>query len=342
MPADGNQSVAEPGAEVSMRQVTYLEAIAEAQREEMRRDPSVMIMGEDIEVSIFGTTAGFLEEFGAKRVRNTPISEAGFCGAAVGAAMTGLRPIVDLSIASFIWVAMDQIVSQAAKTRYMFGGQATIPVVYRASMFYGGANAAHHSDRPHSTLMTIPGLKIVTPSGPHEVKGLLKAAIRDDDPVIFLEDSKLWFSRGPVPEEEYVLPLGKAEILRSGTDVTLVAIAGSVPLARRALDELEADGISVELIDPRTVAPMDFDTIYESVRRTGRLVVADPASRTCSAASEIVARVTEDVFESLSTAPRQVTAPDVPIPFSPALENLLYPTSDRIAAAVRGALGEEN
>jgi pyruvate/2-oxoglutarate/acetoin dehydrogenase E1 component len=326
-------------AQAATRKITYLAAIGEAQREEMRRDERVMIMGEDLEVSIFGTTSGFLEEFGASRVRNTPISEAGFTGAAVGAAMTGLRPIVDLSIASFFWVAMDQLVSQASKTRYMFGAQATIPVVFRAAMFYGGGNAAHHSDRPHSTMMTIPGLKIVAPSGPYEAKGLLKAAVRDDDPVIVIEDSKLWFSRGPVPAEEYLLPLGQAAVVRPGSDVTLVAISGSVPLAMDAAQTLQAEGISVEVIDPRTLAPLDFPTIFESVSRTGRLVVADPGSRTCSAASEITATVAEEIFHELRSPPRRVTAPDIPIPFSPALEGPLFPSHDSIASAVRDVLG---
>ena len=190
------------------RRINYLGAIMEAQLEEMRRDPSVIIMGEDIRASVFGTTDGFLEEFGPARVRNTPISELGFCGAAIGAAMTGLRPIVDLTISSFLFVAMDQFVSQAAKNRYMFGGQASIPVVYRATMFYGNAMAAHHSDRPYPMFMGVPGLKIITPSSPYDVKGLLKSAIRDDDPVLCFEDQTVWAGRGEVPDGEYLIPLG--------------------------------------------------------------------------------------------------------------------------------------
>lgn len=317
------------------KRVTYLEAIAAAQRQEMRRDPSVFIMGLDIEANVFGTTGGFLQEFGAERVRNVPLSEAGFTGAAAGAAMTGLRPIVDFNISSFMYVAMDQLISQVAKARYVFGGQASLPVVYRSAMFYHGSNAAQHSDRPYPMFMNVPGLKVIAPSGPLEAKGLLTAAIRDDNPVLCFEDATLWGSRTEVPQGDVVLPLGTAAVLRPGNDATVVAIAGSVPLSVAAAEQLAADGISVEVIDPRTLVPLDRGTILDSVAKTGRLVVVDPAHRTCGAAAEIAACVVEDGFDSLQAGIARVTTPDTHPPFSPTLEASLYPTVERIVAAVR-------
>lgn len=319
-----------------MREITYLEAVYEAQHEEMQRDERVFIIGEDIETSFFGTTSGFLEEFGAKRVRNTPLSENGFIGAAAGAALVGARPIVDVTIASFLYVAMDQLISIASKATYMYGGQARVPLVIRASMFYGGNNAAQHSDRPHPVFMNIPGFKIIAPSTPVDMKGLLKSAVRDDDPVISFEDGTLWGSRGPVPEDgDLLVPIGQADVKRQGTDVTVVAIAGTVPQALAAASELEGDGISVEVVDPRTLVPLDTAAILGSVEKTGRLVVADPAHRTCSAASEIAAVVAEDGFWSLKAPIQRVTTPPVHVPFSPALEPQMYPTKDKIVQAVR-------
>lgn len=321
-----------------MREISYLGAIYEAQREEMERDSRTLIMGQDIEANVYGTTTGFIESFGPERVRNAPLSENGFVGAAAGAAMAGMRPIVDMTIASFIYVAMDQIVSITAKATYMYGGQTNVPVVLRAAMFYGGSTAAQHSDRPHPMLMTVPGLKIITPSSPYDAKGLLKTAIRDDDPVISFEDSTLWFAKEEVPEEEYLVPLGRAAVKRDGGDVTVVAVAGSVPHALRAADALGAEGISVEVIDPRSLVPLDKATILASVEKTGHLVVADPAHRTCSAASEIAAIVADEGFWSLDAPVLRVTTPDVHPPFSPPLERLMYPTSETIADAVRRSL----
>ena len=322
-----------------MREMTYLQALAEAGAEEMRRDSRVFVMGEDIQTGLFGATAGFIDEFGPERVRNTPISEVGFVGAAVGAAMTGLRPIVDMSISVFLYVAMDQVVSQAAKDTYLFGGQARIPLVIRSALFYGGSNAAHHSDRPYPMFMNVPGLKIITPSTPYDAKGLLKAAIREDDPVLCFEDSTLWYSKGPVPEEEYVVPLGKADVKREGSDITIVAIAGSVPHALTAAKQLEGEGIAAEVIDPRTLVPLDWDTILSSVAKTGYLVVVDPAHTTCSAASEISAIVAEHGFADLRGSIARVTTPDVQIPFSPALERQLYPNAKKIVTAAHKAMG---
>jgi pyruvate dehydrogenase E1 component beta subunit len=322
-----------------MREITYLQAIYEAQREEMQRDERVFIIGEDIEASFFGTTAGFVEEFGPKRVRNTPLSENGFIGAAAGAAMVGARPIVDVTIASFLYVAMDQLISIVSKATYMYGGQARVPLVIRAAMFYGGNNAAQHSDRPHPVFMNMPGFKIIAPSTPADMKGLLKSAVRDDDPVLSFEDGTLWASKGPVPEDgDYLVPLGRAEVKREGTDVTVVAIAGTVPQALSAAADLEATGVSVEVVDPRTLVPLDSATILGSVEKTGRLVVADPAHRTCSAASEIAALVAEEGFWSLKAPIQRVTTPPVHVPFSPALEPQMYPTRDKIVQAVQRAL----
>ena len=322
-----------------MREITYLQAIYEAQREEMQRDERVFIIGEDSEASFFGTTAGFLEEFGPKRVRNTPLSENGFIGAAAGAALVGARPIVDVTIASFLYVAMDQLISIVSKATYMYGGQARVPMVIRAAMFYGGNNAAQHSDRPHPIFMNMPGFKIIAPSTPGDMKGLLKSAVRDDDPVLSFEDGTLWASKGPVADDgDYLVPLGRADIKRPGSDVTVVAIGGTVLHALAAAAELEAGGVSVEVVDPRTLVPLDTAAILGSVEKTGRLVVADPAHRTCSAASEIAAMVAEEGFWSLKAPIQRVTTPPVHVPYSPALEPQMYPTRDKIVDAVRRTL----
>ncbi|MGH7903132.1 MAG: alpha-ketoacid dehydrogenase subunit beta [Candidatus Dormibacteraceae bacterium] len=322
-----------------MSTLTYLAAIGAAQREAMAEDERVVLLGEDVRSNLFGTAPGFVELFGADRVINTPISEASFAGIGVGAAMTGLRPIVDFTYATFMYLAMDQLINQAAKNRYMFGAQASIPIVYRAGMFYGASTAAHHSDRPYPMFMNVPGLKIVAPAGAHDAKGLLRTAIRTDDPVLVFEDATLWTRREELPEEEFFVPLGEARMVREGGDVTVVAIAGAVHHARAAAESLAGEGISVEVIDPRSLVPLDRGAILRSVAKTGRLVVVDPACRTCSAASEIAAIVAEEGFESLRAPIRRVTTPDVPIPFSPPLEKPLYPDRLKIEAAVRTALG---
>lgn len=318
-----------------MRDLNYLAAIREAMLEEMRRDPTVFLMGEDVTHNVFGATGGFVDEFGPERVRDTPISEAGFTGAAAGAALAGMRPIVDYTIASFMYVAMDQLVSIVAKATYMYGDQAKMPVVFRAGMFFGGGNAAQHSDRPYPMFMSIPGFKIILPSTPYDVKGLLKTAIRSDDPVICFEDGMLWGTSGPVPEEEYLIPFGQADVKRAGTDVTVVALASRVLEAMKAAEALSSEGISLEVIDPRTLVPLDRDTILDSVAKTGRLIVVDEAHRTCSAASEIAAIVAEDGFSTLKAPIVRLTTPDVHIPFSPPLERVMYPDATEIEATVR-------
>ncbi|GAA4927583.1 pyruvate dehydrogenase E1 component beta subunit [Actinomycetospora succinea] len=324
------------------QQLGFLQAINRAQHEEMTRDGSVVLMGQDLRANVFGAAAGALEAFGPSRVRDLPLAEAGSIGVAAGAAMAGLRPIVDLTVASFVFGAMDQFVSQLAKARYMFGGQATLPVVVRAALYYQGGTAGHHADRPYPMFMNVPGLKIIVPSTAPDLLGLLKSAIRDDNPVLCFEDANLWGrkGRGPaMPEDvEHLVPLGSAAVRRPGSDVTIVGIGLGSWLAQQAAEELAADGVDAEVIDPRTLVPMDWPTILASVRRTGRCVVVDPANRTCSAASEIAARVVEDCFDALRGPVVRVTTDDTHVPFSPALEKQIYPTQAKVVAAVRRAL----
>jgi pyruvate/2-oxoglutarate/acetoin dehydrogenase E1 component len=326
-----------------MAQTVFVEAINEAIKEEMRRDENVFIMGEDIRRAVYGATADLLDEFGGKRVLDTPLSENGFFGAAVGASLVGMRPIVE-TLTSFMWVGMDQLISQAAKMRYMFGGQATLPVVYRATMFYGGGSAAHHSDRSYPMFMNMPGIKVVVPSNPADMKGLLKAAVRDDDPTIVFEDGTLFGMRGEIPDNdtlaqgELVVPFGEAKVVREGTDCTIVGIGGSVNHAAAVADQLAGEGISVEVIDPRTLVPLDKQAILKSVEKTGRLVVADPAHKVCSAASEIASIVAEEGFWSLQAPIQKVASEQVHIPYTPSLEKHVYPNVEKIAAAVRRTL----
>ena len=331
-----------------MAVMSYLGAIGAAQREAMEADERVIIIGDDVEANVYGTTGAgksrkvkgdFLEMFGHDRIRNTPISEEVIVGAAAGAAMTGLRPIVDLSYSSFLYMAMDQFVNQVAKNRYMFGGQASMPVVFRSAMFYGLNTGAHHSDRPYPMFMNVPGLKIMVPASPTDAKGLLRTAVDLDDPVLTFEACTLWGLKEDVPEEEFRIPFGVGRTAREGADVTVVAIASAVPEALAAAAQLAEEGVSVEVIDPRTLVPLDVDLIVRSVAKTGRLVVADPAHRTCGAAAEISAIVAEEAFESLRAPIVRVATPDTQIPFSPALEKQLYPSSSTIAAGIRRVAG---
>jgi acetoin:2,6-dichlorophenolindophenol oxidoreductase subunit beta len=329
--------------------MSYIAAIGAAQLEAMKADERVIVIGEDVEANVYGTTGGsrqraeegdFVQMFGRNRVRNTPISEETIVGATIGAAMTGLRPIVDLSYSSFLYLAMDQFVNQAAKSRYMFGGQGSIPVVFRSAMFYSLNTGAHHSDRPYPMFMNVPGLKIIAPASPTDAKGLLRAAVDSDDPVLMFEAVPLWGLKEEVEEDEYRIPLGEARTVREGGDATVVAISGSVVEAVAAADALGEEGISVEVIDPRTLVPLDTAAILRSVEKTGRLVVAEPAHRTCGAAAEISAMVVEEAYGALRAPIVRITAPDMQIPFSPALESLFYPDREKIAAAVRRVCGE--
>jgi pyruvate/2-oxoglutarate/acetoin dehydrogenase E1 component len=314
------------------RRISYMEAIVEAQIEEMHRDNRVILMGEDL--SVYGD-GKVMQSFGSQRVWCTPISENSFAGMAVGAAMTGLRPIVALSIASFMYLASDQIINQAGKLRYMTGGQMSVPAVFRCSLYYDKSLAAQHSDRPYPMFMNAPGLKVLAPTTPADMKGLLKSAIRDDDPVMIFEDTTLWTTKEEVSTDpDRLVPIGKAEVKHLGSDVTIVAIAGCMKHALAAAAALEEEGISVEVVDPRSLVPLDTETIIQSVRKTGRLIVVDNANRTCNAAAEIAAIVAEEAFESLQRPIRRLSTPDVHIPFSPALEKGLYPSRDSIILAV--------
>ncbi|RYY27709.1 MAG: alpha-ketoacid dehydrogenase subunit beta [Sphingomonadales bacterium] len=320
----------------STQKLSYLQAIVEAQREEMRRDDSVILMGEDI--AVYGAQTLF-DEFDETRLWNTPISEGSFTGVGVGAALTGLRPIVDLTIASFAYLASDQIINQAAKLRFMTGGQLKVPFVVRLSTFYNNRTAAQHADRPYPLFMNTPGLKVIAPATASDMKGLLKSAIRDDDPVVMFEDINLWGKKGEVPvDEDFLIPIGKADVKRVGSDVTIVAFAGTVPTALAAAELLAKEGVNAEVVDLRTLVPMDKEAILKSVAKTGRLVIADNSHRVGSVASEVAAIVCEEGFDSLRKPIQRVTTPAVHIPYNPTLEKQLYPTKDTIAAAVRRIL----
>jgi len=331
-----NTVTKEPTTQQTHKKINFMEAIVQAEIEELQRDERVIIMGEDL--AVYGGSALF-NAADKSRLRSLPISENSFSGLAVGAAMTGLRPIVDLTIASFMYLASDQIINQAGKLHYMTGGQMKVPVVFRCSMWHGSAIAAQHSDRPYPMFMNAPGLKILAPSTPAEMKGLLKSAVRDDDPVVIFEDNALWPVKELVPTDlDFLIPIGKADIKKTGSDVTLVAISGCRLEAMKAAEALEDEGISVEVIDPRTLVPLDKETIINSVAKTGRLVIVDSANRTCNAAAEIAAIVAEEAFESLKKPIQRLSTPDVHIPFSPALETQLYPSKASIMAAVKKIL----
>lgn len=328
-------------ARASTRTISYLQALNEALREEMRRDEKVVVLGEDVEVGgALSILKGLAAEFGKERVRNTPISEAAFVGAAIGLAANGYRPVVDLMFSPFMWCAMDQCCNQAAKWRYMTGGQVSLPIVYRmATGQLGGEAAAQHTCSIYSQFMQVPGLKIVIPANSHDAKGLLKMAIRDPDPVLFFEVTRLNGTKGPVPDEDYIVPFGVSDMPRPGRDVTIVGIGYMVAEAMRAAEILAEQGVSAEVIDPRTLVPLDIEAIVKSVRKTHRIVVADEATPMASAASEIITSVVEQAFEYLDAHPTRVCALNVPTPFSPVLERAVLPDAGRIVGAVREQLG---
>ena len=318
-----------------MREISFQKALDEAVAEEMRRDARVITLGTDF-------TGDPAKEFGATRVRFTPISEAVLTGMGLGAAGCGVRPIVNWRMVTFSFVAMDQIVNQASKIRYMFGGQADFPVTYRCTTGGGIGLAAQHSQSPYSMWMHLAGLKIILPSTPADAKGLLKSAIRDNNPVVSFECSRLATATGPVPDGDHLVPIGVAEVKRAGRDVTIVGLAYYVPEALAVAEELARDGISIEVVDPRTLVPMDVDAIRASVRKTGRVVIVDEAPATCSAASEIAALIAEDpeTFRVLKAPVRRVCAVPVPVPYSPPLEQAALPSREDIKAAVYGVLKE--
>jgi pyruvate/2-oxoglutarate/acetoin dehydrogenase E1 component len=317
-----------------MRELTYNEAAVEAIAEEMRRDPRIFYMSTD-------PIGPLLQEFGAERIRATPIAEAALTGMAIGAAGSGFRPIVDWRQVTFCFVAMDQIVNQASKIHYMFGGQVSFPILYRAAVGGGTQLAAQHSQSPYAMFMNLAGLKMFLPSTPYDIKGLLKTAIRDNNPVISFESNRLIGKKGPVPEEDYTIPFGRADIKRAGTEVTVVALAWLVHEALAAAEDLAREGISVEVVDPRTLVPLDGETIRASVKKTGRLVIADEAGPTAGFAAEVAAVVTEDgaTFARLKAPVKRVCALPVPIPYSPVLESQVFPDRNRILAGIREVLG---
>ena len=324
-----------------MRKITYGQALSEAIQEEMVRDEAVFVIGEDMGVmgSVFGLTKGFMEEFGANRVIDTPISESGFTGMSVGAAMRGLRPVVELMYVDFTGVCMDPIMNQAAKMRYMTGGQATVPMVIRAPQGAGRRNAGQHSQSLEALFTHIPGLKVVVPATPYDAKGLLKTAIRDDDPVIFLEHKLLYAGKGEVPEEEYLIPFGQADVKRAGKDVTILMYSREVLFSLQAADELAKEGIDVEVIDLRSLVPLDWETIAASVKKTHRVVVVQEAPKRGGFGGEIAAQVMEELFDELDAPVERVAGMNVVPPFSPALEDHIYPRPECIIKGVKKAMG---
>jgi len=323
-------------------EITYREAVRQALREEMQRDDAVFLVGEDVAVSggIFKCSEGLLEEFGPDRVRDAPISEAGYVGLCVGAAMTGMRPVAELMFGDFAFLAMDQIANQAAKIRYMTGGQCAVPLTIRTTMGAGRSSAAQHSQSLQALFAHIPGLKVAMPSCPRDAKGLLKAAIRDDNPVIVLEDKMMYNDTGPVPEEsDFVVPLGRAQVVRSGDDVSLIATSSMVGVALEAAARLQEAGIDAEVVDPRSLYPLDVETLVTSVRKTGYAVIVDEGVRRYGITGELAATVSEHCFDYLDAPVLRVAAADVPVPFSPALEVGTIPGAESVVAAVKEQRG---
>ena len=324
-----------------MRELTYADALREALREEMLRDPNVILLGEEIGVfqGVYKVTRGLLEEFGPERVRDTPISEAAIAGAAVGLALTGLKPVAEIMYMDFLPICMDQLATQAAKMRFMSGGQLKVPLVLRTQYSLGRQHGSQHSQFTPAWFLQVPGLKIVLPSNPHDAKGLLKSSIRDPNPVLFLESGLLYRTKGPVPEEEYTIPLGQAEVKRAGDDITILGISRQVGEALTAATKLEQTGISVEVIDIRTLQPLDVKTIVESVKKTSRLIIASDDVKTGGVGAEISASVSENAFGYLDAPIARIACPDTPIPFSPPLEQLYMPNADKIIETARSIMG---
>jgi len=319
------------------REITLGQAVREALAEELRRDPRVLVMGEDIAEAghPFKVLTGLVDEFGPDRVLDTPISEAGFTGVAVGAAMTGLRPVVDIMFGDFVTLTMDQMVNQAAKVHYMSGGHWQVPMVMRTTLGATRRSAAQHSQSLHAWFCHVPGLKVVMPSTPYDAKGLLKTAIRDDNPVVFFEDKMMYRLKGPVPEHEYTIPFGVADIKRPGDDLTIVATSSMVQVALGAADLLEKAGISAEVIDPRTLWPLDEKTLIESAQKTSRVIVMDEGYGRYGVGAEIAALIQEGAFFYLEAPVKRMGAMHVPIPFSPPLEDATVPTEQTVFEAAK-------
>lgn len=324
-----------------MPELTYADALREALREEMLRDPRVVLMGEEIGVfeGVYKVTRGLLKEFGPERVRDTPISEAAIAGAAIGAALAGLKPVAEIMYMDFLPIALDQIATQAAKMHFMSGGKLKVPMVLRTQYSLGRVHGAQHSQFFPSMLFQVPGLKVVLPSTPHDAKGLLKSAIRDDNPVVFIESGMLYRTKGPVPDGEYVIPLGQCDVKKTGNDITIVAVSRVVTEALAAAAKLEEQGVTADVIDPRTIQPLDLATILESVKKTGRLIIASDDVKSGGIGSEIAAQVVENAFDSLDAPILRVSAPDMPIPFSPMLEQAYMPDAQKIIEAAKRLIG---
>ena len=336
---------------MATRTITFRDAVNEAMRLEMRRDPTVILFGEDVAGGatlphmegenkeawggVMGVTKGLASEFGRNRVLDTPISESAFIGAAVGAASTGLRPVAELMFVDFMGVCFDQIFNQGAKLRYMFGGKAQVPMVVRTMIGAGFRAAAQHSECLYSIFAHIPGIKSVVPSTPYDAKGLLSSAIRDNDPVMFFEHKLLYDVEGEVPEDNYTIPLGVADVKREGKDATIVTLGRMVHLALEAADTLANDGVDVEVIDLRSVSPMDGDAILASVKKTHRLIVVDEDYPRCSVATDVIALVADQAFDYLDAPCKMITAPHTPVPFSPALEDVYIPNADTIVSTIK-------
>jgi acetoin:2,6-dichlorophenolindophenol oxidoreductase subunit beta len=314
------------------REITFAEAVRDALAEEMRRDPNVFIMGEDVAEAgtPFKVLSGLVEEFGKERVMDTPISEPGFTGMGVGAAMTGMRPVIDIMFGDFLTLTMDQIVNQAAKIHYMSGGKMKAPIVFRTTMGATRRSAAQHSQSLQAWVSHVPGLKVVIPSTPYDAKGLLKSAIRDDNPVVFIEDEMMFKLKGLVPEEEYTIPFGVADIKRKGEDITLVATSSMVQVALGAAEKLSQTGISAEVIDPRTTSPLDKQTFIDSAKKTSRAIVIDEGYEAYGVTAEIASVIADGAFYYLDAPVKRMGAMNVPIPFSPVLEDLTVPTEDTV------------
>ncbi len=324
-----------------MAEITYAQAINDAISEEMRRDPSVFMMGEDIGeyCGAFGVSKGMIEEFGPERIMDTPIAEQGFVGAAVGAAMTGLRPIVELMFSDFLCVCYDELVNEAPKLRFMFGGKVSVPMVMRTPSGSGTGAAAQHSQSLEAVLAHMPGLKVVIPSTPYDAKGLLKTAIRDNNPVMFLEQKKLYRTKGEVPEEDYAIPLGLADVKKEGGDVTIVTYGKMAGYSLDAAQELQAEGISAEVIDLRSLVPLDIDTVITSVKKTKRLIIVHEAVKFCGFGAEVAGQIADsEAFYYLDAPIKRLGALSVPIPFNPTLEREVGPTKEKIVDAIKEIL----
>jgi len=327
--------------EIKMREITYAEAVREAMSEEMRRDEKIIFIGEDIGVygGAFGVSKGMVEEFGEDRVRDTPISEATIVGCAAGAAATGLRPIAEIMFSDFLTFSMDQLVNQAAKNRFQFGGQAMVPMVLRTPEGSGTGAAEQHSQSPEAWFCNAPGLKVVAPSTPYDAKGLLVSAIRDNNPVLFFEQKLLYRTKGPVPEEEYTVPIGKADIKREGTDVSVITYGRMVQRSLEVAEEMEEQGVSVEVVDIRTLNPLDKETVTASAKKTGRVLVVHEACQTGGFGGEVVGVIADsEAFYYLDAPIKRLGGLDVPIPYNPNLEAQVVPTKEKIAAAIESLL----